>query len=320
MRLFLSSTPARGRDGRGYARRWDEGAACAAFTLIELLVVIAVIGLLLAVLLPALGKARQNGRLISCVSNVRQQGVATLSYAMDHRELLPPKLLYLTRYNEDGTLESEPWLINRVLAAYTGSPFGQPRPGEAWPNPTGVWRCPDVPLQLDSADRWTHNGVLHHAPNGWLMSTVFQNEAQGTLRIVADAIGGWRDRPAGPQWRRADQVRTRQDRVVVLMDNVSMFVESHGHADAREEYQFACQVTREDNECGENKKGSHDALGVRPAVFLDGHANALPSGEAYWRDRQNIYSPAWSGAGMVFWAREVEHLLWFVDPTEASAD
>lgn len=58
------------------------------FTLIELLVVISIIALMIALLLPALGAARNSARQAICLSNQRQQGVATLSYATDYRERL----------------------------------------------------------------------------------------------------------------------------------------------------------------------------------------------------------------------------------------
>jgi prepilin-type N-terminal cleavage/methylation domain-containing protein len=60
-----------------------------AFTLIELLVVVSVIGLLIAILLPALAGARESARVITCGSNQRQILIGFAIYAADNRDRIP---------------------------------------------------------------------------------------------------------------------------------------------------------------------------------------------------------------------------------------
>ncbi|HZO88466.1 MAG TPA: DUF1559 domain-containing protein [Chthonomonadaceae bacterium] len=59
------------------------------FTLIELLVVIAIIAILAAILFPVFAQARERARAISCVSNLKQMGLAAVMYAQDYDENYP---------------------------------------------------------------------------------------------------------------------------------------------------------------------------------------------------------------------------------------
>jgi prepilin-type N-terminal cleavage/methylation domain-containing protein/prepilin-type processing-associated H-X9-DG protein len=66
------------------------------FSLIELLVVIAIIGVLVALLLPAVQGARESGRRAQCVNNLRQIGIAIMNYETAHKSF-PPGAIYFNK-------------------------------------------------------------------------------------------------------------------------------------------------------------------------------------------------------------------------------
>ena len=67
-------------------------AAHGGFTLVELLVVIGIIAILIAVLLPAVSRARGLAQSMACLNNLRQLQTCWLMYANDHNGTLPPNL------------------------------------------------------------------------------------------------------------------------------------------------------------------------------------------------------------------------------------
>jgi prepilin-type N-terminal cleavage/methylation domain-containing protein/prepilin-type processing-associated H-X9-DG protein len=105
--------------------------AARAFTLIELLVVIAVIALLAALLFPVFAQAREKARQTSCMSNLRQIGIACGMYVQDNDEAFPPG----------------PYLETRNGAPCTA--FGTDQLARVYQKNTDIWRCPTNPTALN---------------------------------------------------------------------------------------------------------------------------------------------------------------------------
>jgi prepilin-type N-terminal cleavage/methylation domain-containing protein len=125
-----------------------------AFTLIELLVVIAIIAILAGMLLPALSKAKQAAKRSSCLSNLRQVGIATTMYLGDFNnrmpyvpddqlQLTPPVSASGKRYNRMGGFMP-------LYDPYVGDPR--------------IWACPASPVVTNNL--WMRNFNAPWLENG----------------------------------------------------------------------------------------------------------------------------------------------------------
>jgi prepilin-type processing-associated H-X9-DG protein len=105
-----------------------------AFSLVELLVVIGVIAVLIGLLMPVLGRARESANRTACMSNMRQLAAGLLQYAADNRGYFPRPSQNIVYSNED-------WIYYQFgrdpslgrLVPYCGVPR---------PDRPGVYRCP----------------------------------------------------------------------------------------------------------------------------------------------------------------------------------
>lgn len=201
-------------------RRW-------AFTLIELLVVVAIIAMLISILLPALGKAKENGRRAVCLSNLHHLGVAFHQYFEANNDILPDARMIP---QDDGGDANRPTIM-QFLMPYARNPM--------------LFQCPsDMPGQSERTEPnsvgksfWeSEQTSFEYTPivlllNGILEGTMLRIRANVK---VGDVTVKWGlPFPPPPEAQRFLKVRTSD---LHLLKEFSPF---HGKQGGSKAYQFA---------------------------------------------------------------------------------
>ena len=163
-----------------------------AFTVIELLVVMSILSLLISILLPGLSRAREQARAVTCGSNLRQIGLANLSYANDNDHYYCPgaadfMTANLHRWHGMRDHPSQPFQGHRgPLAPYLG-PEGDIR------------ACPTMRIDLPADDpRRFEKNCGGYGYNLAFIGRQLTKVQPGVYRLESDHLGAKNDRVRRP--------------------------------------------------------------------------------------------------------------------------
>jgi prepilin-type N-terminal cleavage/methylation domain-containing protein/prepilin-type processing-associated H-X9-DG protein len=149
-----------------------------AFTLIELLVVIAVIAILMAILMPALNLARDQGRRIKCAGNLRSLGIANCLYAANNDDWAVPCQFEGV---VNGIRAMILWTANKQFRKYIG--YDETQTGLSTVQTPDKYKCPS-----DRQEAWRH---AYNAESG---------QTGGTLVSYGYNIEDWFPSVGTPSW------------------------------------------------------------------------------------------------------------------------
>ena len=137
------------------------------FTLIELLVVIAIIAILAAILFPVFAQAREKARAITCISNLKQIGTASLMYVQDWDEIYP---LGYTWDSNNGVWGGTMWTVSLQPYIQKINPSADIVNG-GLDGSANVLTCPSIKFTQTSEGSPTPGGGIAYAYSSQVFTT-----------------------------------------------------------------------------------------------------------------------------------------------------
>jgi len=223
------------------------------FTLIEILVVVAIIALLAAILFPVFGRARENARRASCMSNLKQIMLGVMMYTQDYDERLP--ILVSTDYPGSRVM---PWF--QRLVPYIKS--------------SQLFQCPsdnNTTERLQDAVPSAQRFPVSYAANSYSTTGV-----GGSLNVAGRSLAEF-EHPSTTVYLSDAGAQSAGASGIAFNADGSLKLEKPGCPLLSAPFSSGATGT-DNNWCGPNPRH----LGMTNVGFYDGHVKALKVEKWYW--------------------------------------